>query len=746
MAYIESGSNLNVHGDQGRFEADRSTWGFSDNASLYVCTRSTVPSPAPFPPQGLYVCKMAIPQIIFPRSLMTFAPLGLISAPIIGKRYRAKCKIRAKGDDLPFGLTAIFAITPGSNYSSNSSTTKTRAEATDTFVELSVDATYNGGFFTGNVFKISVTQSVLGVIAGTPGTLYIDEFHIFELIEEQPPVCDFAINVPACVVTNETATDADDGTITMAVTGGTAPIEYSKDNINWQTSNQFTGLAPGSYTIYVRESSALACTAQQVFNIDAYGVAFDFTAAVTDESIAGAEDGQIDITVTGSGAPFTYSKDNGGTYQSSNVFTGLAPGNYVIVVKDSGDATKAKTVTVGAGTVVFDKIYFSKNPIEYKRFSTSANYNKDNYKIHIDAQYEAIPDSGNFSHLMYASKAPLSVLTANQPVSFNIAPAFRGLFTPNPPEKNAAAILRLTDRIKFYKINYGDIYEQLESPASTTPSNPFLVMYGGLSKKKYSEIDYFYNYLPTNKKFMTWAPLVKDVDYNQEDYLQFWCYDLAVSTAKLMIKAYFDDDTNETDQITSLKVTYGHLLQIPAGPLNSGAIGINPAKNLKYYDLWLADQNDAVISEVRTYKITEFKHPRTRYYLFLNSLGGYEVLRTVGFSEQSIEISREVIERFYGFGTYTTFGQYMAGEATKRKGTEVSSGFFSGSLSKKWLDYMQEPAMSRFVFDITDGTRVPLINMTKEAIIARNEDNKRFVRFEFLDAFADQSYTPYDIA
>jgi hypothetical protein len=427
-------------------------------------------------------------------------------------------------------------------------------------------------------------------------------------------------------------------------------------------------------------------------------------------------------------------------------FTGLAPGNYVIVVKDSGDATKAKTVTVGAGTVVFDKIYFSKNPIEYKRFSTSANYNKDNYKIHIDAQYEAIPDSGNFSHLMYASKAPLSVLTANQPVSFNIAPAFRGLFTPNPPEKNAAAILRLTDRIKFYKINYGDIYEQLESPASTTPSNPFLVMYGGLSKKKYSEIDYFYNYLPTNKKFMTWAPLVKDVDYNQEDYLQFWCYDLAVSTAKLMIKAYFDDDTNETDQITSLKVTYGHLLQIPAGPLNSGAIGINPAKNLKYYDLWLADQNDAVISEVRTYKITEFKHPRTRYYLFLNSLGGYEVLRTVGFSEQSIEISREVIERFYGFGTYTTFGQYMAGEATKRKGTEVSSGFFSGSLSKKWLDYMQEPAMSRFVFDITDGTRVPLINMTKEAIIARNEDNKRFVRFEFLDAFADQSYTPYDIA
>jgi hypothetical protein len=744
MAYIESGSNLNVHGDQGRFEADRSTWGFSDNTNLYVCTRATVPSPSPFPPQGLYVCKMAIPNIILPTGYIQLAPLGRIGSPSGGKRYRAKCQIRAHGANLPFGSGAIFSIVPGNNYTQQSNVTRTRAAITDTFLEMSVDVTHNGGILSsGNIFSILCSQ---GFPNGTAGDLYVDKFEIFELIEEPVPVCDLEINVPGCVVTNETAIDANDGTITIAVTGNKGPMEYSKDNINWQTSNQFTGLAPGSHTIYVRDISPLECTAQQVFNIDAYGVAFDFTAAVTDESIGGAEDGQIDITVSGSGAPFTYSKDNGSTYQSSNIFSGLAPGNYVIVVKDSGDATKAKTVTVGAGTVVFDKIYFSKNPIEYKRFSTSANYNKDNYKIHIDAQYEAIPDSGNFSHLMYASKAPLSVLTANQPVSFNIAPAFRGLFTPNPPEKNAAAILRLTDRIKFYKINYGDIYEQLESPASTTPSNPFLVMYGGLSKKKYSEIDYFYNYLPTNKKFMTWAPLVKDVDYNQEDYLQFWCYDQAVSTAKLMIKAYFDDDTNETDQITSLGVTYGHLLQIPAGPLNSGAIGINPAKNLKYYELWLADQNDAVISEVRTYKITEFKHPRTRYYLFLNSLGGYEVLRTVGFSEQSIEISREVIERFYGFGTYTTFGQYMAGEATKRKGTKVSSGFFSGSLSKKWLDYMQEPAMSRFVFDITDGTRVPLINMTKEAIIARNEDNKRFVRFEFLDAFADQSYTPDDIA
>lgn len=740
MSITLIGNNLNTYGNSGQFETDRSTWGFSDDAIYWSATRSSTQKTA-----GNYSCKLDVTgsynsilgeQKLIPANVRIYKD----------KYYIAKAKVYIPSSDVPYANDDIVAIESVFGVAETSQVIKTIAQCTDSWQEIEFRFKFTADSLYGINYKIYLV--VKGITGATPpaGDIYVDEFTVYEYEEVAAPTCNLGIDAGNSTVTHETAVDANDGTITVATTGGTAPLEYSKDNINWQSSNQFTGLAPGSYTIYVRDSASTPCTAQAVFNIDEYGLNFDFTATVVDESIAGAEDGSIEITVTGTGSPFTYSKDNGSNYQSSNIFGGLAPGNYPIVVKDSGGATKTATVTVDPGSTLFDKIYFSKNPIEFKRYSSSANYNKDNYKIHIDVQYEAVADSGSFSHLMYASKAPSSVLTPNIPVSFNIAPAFRGIFTPLPPAKNEATIKRLTDRIKFYKINYGDVYEQLESPASFTPSNPFLVMYGGLSKKKYSEIDYFYNYLPINKKFMTWAPLTKEVDYAQEDYLQFWCYGQLVSTVKLWIKAYYDDDTNETEEITSLAVSYGHLLQIPAGPFNSGAIGINGAKNLKYYELWLSDQNDAAISEVRTYKLTEFKHPRTRYYLFLNSLGAYEVLRTTGFSEKSIEVTREVIERFYGFGTYTTFGQYMNGEAMKRKGTKVSSGFFSGSLSKKWLDYMQEPALSRFVFEITDGVRTPLINMTKDLVIEKNEDNKRFARFEFLDAFSDQCYTPDDVS
>jgi len=54
-----------------------------------------------------------------------------------------------------------------------------------------------------------------------------------------------------------------DGTITAISTGGTLPLTYSKDGIVFQTSNIFTGLAAGPYTITVKD--ARGCTA--VFNI-----------------------------------------------------------------------------------------------------------------------------------------------------------------------------------------------------------------------------------------------------------------------------------------------------------------------------------------------------------------------------------------------------------------------------------------------------------------------------------------------
>ena len=57
--------------------------------------------------------------------------------------------------------------------------------------------------------------------------------------------------------------------------------------------------------------------------------------------------GSISVTTSYGQAPYTYSINNGVTYQSSNIFNGLCPNTYTILVKDSVGSTLSKIATLG---------------------------------------------------------------------------------------------------------------------------------------------------------------------------------------------------------------------------------------------------------------------------------------------------------------------------------------------------------------------------------------------------------------
>ncbi len=69
--------------------------------------------------------------------------------------------------------------------------------------------------------------------------------------------CDLTLGSPSHTKTDETAIDADDGTITVNATSSFF-IQYSTDNIAFQSSNTFINLAPGTYTVYLKDTNG--CT------------------------------------------------------------------------------------------------------------------------------------------------------------------------------------------------------------------------------------------------------------------------------------------------------------------------------------------------------------------------------------------------------------------------------------------------------------------------------------------------------
>jgi len=129
------------------------------------------------------------------------------------------------------------------------------------------------------------------------------------------------------------------GRILVNVSGGSDAYQYSINNgMSFQSSNTFENLAAGTYNILVRDSISNCEKAPAELAIlegqncmNCNDVAINFMKIDPD---CNTENGQIELNVTGGSGNFSYSIDNGQTYQATNIFSNLAEGNYSINVRD----------------------------------------------------------------------------------------------------------------------------------------------------------------------------------------------------------------------------------------------------------------------------------------------------------------------------------------------------------------------------------------------------------------------------
>lgn len=134
--------------------------------------------------------------------------------------------------------------------------------------------------------------------------------------------------------TDITCFGANNGTITVAATGGTGGIEYSINGGAYQISNVFSALTPGGYVVTARDANG--CTQNTAsINITSPAAALSITTITkTDPLCNGTSNGSFTIVATGGTAPYQYSS-NGSTYVSSNVLSGLSANTYTLRVRDA---------------------------------------------------------------------------------------------------------------------------------------------------------------------------------------------------------------------------------------------------------------------------------------------------------------------------------------------------------------------------------------------------------------------------
>lgn len=134
-----------------------------------------------------------------------------------------------------------------------------------------------------------------------------------------------------------------DGSVQIGTTNGTAPFQYSLDNILYVSSNILGPLGAGNYRAYVQDSIGCVDSVNVTITQPA---PIDLTIVLTPNKCHNDATGGITISPRGGTAPYQYSIDAGSSFSFTNSFSGLVAGIYNIVVKDRNNCSTTATTTL----------------------------------------------------------------------------------------------------------------------------------------------------------------------------------------------------------------------------------------------------------------------------------------------------------------------------------------------------------------------------------------------------------------
>jgi len=145
-------------------------------------------------------------------------------------------------------------------------------------------------------------------------------------------------------LSNISCSGSADGSASISVSGGTVPYSYLWSN--GATTEKITGLSAGTYSCTVTDASSLSITNSLDITEPIPLIA---TTTSTNTDCNGNNNGIITIMATGGTAVYQYAISNL-AFQSSNVFTGLSAGTYVVNIKDSNGCISSNTIVITTNT------------------------------------------------------------------------------------------------------------------------------------------------------------------------------------------------------------------------------------------------------------------------------------------------------------------------------------------------------------------------------------------------------------
>jgi large repetitive protein len=179
----------------------------------------------------------------------------------------------------------------------------------------------------------SVTEDITGLASGNYSVTIEDANGCTIVVNATVGQPVTALSGSVTSQTDVTVYGGNDGSVTVAGSGGTPPYEFSLNSVDFQSSGTFTTLVAGIYTVTLRDANM--CTYDITVTIVQPVIPLELNiVSQSDVACNGGSTGSVTISGWGGYTPYEYSID-GGPWQSSGTFSALSAGTYDLAVRDA---------------------------------------------------------------------------------------------------------------------------------------------------------------------------------------------------------------------------------------------------------------------------------------------------------------------------------------------------------------------------------------------------------------------------
>lgn len=231
-------------------------------------------------------------------------------------------------------------------------------------------------------------------------------------------------------------------------------------------------------------------------------------------------------------------------------------------------------------------------------------------------QPDAVSMSGNMKKFIVSSGGQISFRLAD-----GGAVLLDATYEPGVDGRATIDVRDIVESRLSYLISHHDFYEQPSIAKSFTATIDgvavsFKVIRTGVSNLA----DTPSNWLRGN--FLTWQPTNKQVTYYSPEWLTYY----AQEACNIMLKATFPDNTVQNINLGACGAGKAFTCNLQYAVI-SGLLGqVYPS----YYDVWVESASGTRLTYVQRYLYSETRSEQEQWFMFENSLGGFDTVRAYG--------------------------------------------------------------------------------------------------------------------